>query len=185
MIDRFRRIVASPFVALYSGVSTARDIVLIAMAIAQAGTGHDGKPVLDGQTLRFFAGFRGKSPRKARQARRVNPNRAAQLQRQAEKAKSSGDLKKAIGLYSEALHDVPYNAALYFLRGNALLQANRPQEAAKDFVAGLQLDPDNQTLTFLMHTANAMAAANANSQAIVLADTLALRPRGILNFRRL
>jgi hypothetical protein len=30
-----------------------------------------------------------------------------------------------------------------------------PKGAEKNFVAGLQVDPGNQTLTFLMYTANA------------------------------
>jgi tetratricopeptide (TPR) repeat protein len=151
MIQRIRRIVASPFVVLYSGVSTACDIILIAMAIAEAEANRGGKLSIDGNAVKLFLGFRDRP-------RRVDPKRAALLQRKAEEAKSAGDLKTAIRLYGQALRDVPYNAALYFLRGSALLEANQPQDAAKDFVAGLQLDPGNQTLTFLMHTANALAA---------------------------
>jgi predicted Zn-dependent protease len=90
--------------------------------------------------------------------RPANSNRAAELQRQADEAKSSGNLKKAIRLYSRALAHTPHNAALFFLRGSALFEANRPGDAARDFVAGLKLDPGNQTLTFLLLTANARAA---------------------------
>jgi hypothetical protein len=147
MIQRIRRVVA----VLCSGASTARDIVVIAMAIAESETNLRDRQLLDNHAVKFLLGFR-------RRAGRVDPNRAAVLQRQAEEAKAAGDLKKAIRLYGDAIRDVPYNAALYFLRGSALLEANRPKDAAKDFVAGLQLDPDNQTLTFLMHTANALAA---------------------------
>jgi tetratricopeptide (TPR) repeat protein len=151
MIQRIRRIVVSPFVILYSGVSTVWDIVLIAMAIAEAETDRGGKPPIDGNAMKLFLGFRDRPPR-------VDLKRAALLQRKAEEAKSAGDLKKAIRLYGDALREVPYNAALYFLRGTALLEADQPQDAARDFVAGLQLDPGNQTLTFLMHTANALVA---------------------------
>jgi predicted Zn-dependent protease len=107
-----------------------------------------------------------------RGARKPDPIRAAVLQGQADEAKSAGNLKNAIRLYGRAIHHTRYNAALFFLRGSALLEANRPKDAAKDFVAGLQLDPGNQTLTFLMHTANAKAAEQALS-----AKTL--RTRGI------
>jgi tetratricopeptide (TPR) repeat protein len=156
MIQRIRRVVAAPFVALYSGASTARDIILIAMAIAESETNLQDRQLLDNHAVRLLLGFR-------RRPRQVDPNRAAVLQRQAEQAKSAGDLKRAIRLYGHAIRDIPYNAALYFLRGSALLEANRPKDAAKDFVTGLQLDPGNQTLTFLMHTANAKAAEQAVS----------------------
>jgi hypothetical protein len=79
--------------------------------------------------------------------RPANSYRAAELQRQADEAKSSGNLKKAIRLYSGALAHTPHNAALFFLRGSALFEANRPGDAARDFVAGpkarsRQSDPD-------------------------------------------
>jgi Flp pilus assembly protein TadD len=93
--------------------------------------------------------------------RKPDPNRAAGLQHQADEAKSACNLKKAIRHYGRAIHHTPYDAALFFLRGTALLEANRPKDAARDFVAGLQLDPGNQTLTFLMPTANAKAAEQA------------------------
>jgi len=154
MIQRIRRVVAAPFVALYSGASTARDIVLIAMAMAESDANLHDRQLLDNHVVKLLLGFR-------RRPRVVDPNRTAVLQRQAEQAKSAGDLKRAIRLYGHAIRDIPYNAALYFLRGNALLEANRPKDAARDFVTGLQLDPGNQTLTFLMHTANAEAAKRA------------------------
>jgi Flp pilus assembly protein TadD len=83
------------------------------------------------------------------------------LEREADEAKSRGDLKKAIRLYARAIRYTPYNAALFYLRGIALLEVGRPKDAASDFVTGLELDPGNQTLTFLMHTANAKAAQQA------------------------
>lgn len=84
--------------------------------------------------------------------------RAADLQTRADAARARGKLDKAIGLYGRAIYCTPYNAALFFLRGNALMDLGQPKAAAKDFVAGLALDPGNQTLTFLMHTANQKAA---------------------------
>jgi tetratricopeptide (TPR) repeat protein len=164
VVQLLARAVVRPFALMLSGFSTAWDIVLMAMAIAEAETDPAKRKFLEQHHVKLLPVVRG--------ARRPDPIRAAVLQREADEAKSAGNLRKAIRLYGRAIHQTPYNTALFFLRGNALLEANRPKDAAKDFVAGLRLDPGNQTLTFLMHTANAKAAEQALSAKI-------LRTRGI------
>ena len=145
------RLVMSPFIALRSAALKALETILMQAVMLAAMVEAETEP----DKGRLFGQIHlGRN----RGARRPDPKRAADLQRQADEAKSLGNLEGATRLYSQALIYTPYNAALFFLRGNALLEANRPRDAAKDFVAGLQLDPGNQTLTFLMHTANAKAA---------------------------
>jgi tetratricopeptide (TPR) repeat protein len=164
MLKLLPRVVAWPFVTLFAGASTALDIVLLAWAIADAKTNPEKKHLLDQDHIKLIL-----DPPKT-----VDPQRAADLQRQADKAKTRGDLEKAIRLYGRAIDCTPHNAALFLLRGSALIEVDRPRDAAKDFVAGLQLDPGNQTLTFLMHTANAKAAERAASATTALqrqADT--------------
>jgi tetratricopeptide (TPR) repeat protein len=167
MVQRIRRIVASPFTALFFGISTAWELILIALVIVDAKMDPEKKQFLDQDHVKVLLRF-------PRRPRRVDLNRAVGLQRLAGEAKAGGDLKRAIRLYDRAIRHTPYNAALFLLRGSVLLEANRPKDAAKDFVAGLELDPGNQTLTFLMHTANAKAAEQAVS-AKTYPQTRALR----------
>jgi tetratricopeptide (TPR) repeat protein len=140
MLKLLARVVAWPF-----------EIFLIASVIAYAKTNPEEQHGLNQEHIDLFLN----PPMK------VDPKRAADLQRQADEAKSRGDLKKAIRLYARAIRYTPYNAALFFLHGSALLEVGRPKDAAREFVAGLELDPGNQALTFLMHTANAKAAEQA------------------------
>jgi hypothetical protein len=131
--------------------------------VPEAETGRGGKQFVDGHAAKLFLGF-------CDRPRRVDPKRAAVSQRRAEEAKSAGDLKRAVRLYSDALRDVPYNAALYFLRGSALLEAKQPQDGAKDFVAGppvgpRQSDPD-------LPYAHSECLRGAKRQTSVLVDTL-------------
>jgi tetratricopeptide (TPR) repeat protein len=158
MVRLVRRIILAPHVALRSAVSRVRETILISVAVAvavlEAETTPEKRRFFDQQQINLLLGCR-------RRARRRDPERALDLQRQADEAKSAGALEKAIRLYGLAIRCTPYNAALFFLRGSALLDVDRPRDAAKDFVAGLRFDPGNQTLTFLMHTANAKAAEQA------------------------
>jgi len=164
MLKLLAHVVAWPFVTLSAGVSAAREIILLVLIISEAKTNPEKMHLLDQANIKLLL-----DP-----PRIVDPKRAATLQRQADKAKSRGDLEKAIRLYGRAIGYTPHNAALFLLRGSALIEVGRPKDAAKDFVAGLELDPGNQTLTFLMHTANAKAAEQAASATTVLqrqADT--------------
>jgi hypothetical protein len=135
------RALSPPFVAFFSGISTVFELIVIAMVIADAKTDPEKKQFLDQDHVRALLAVPTKPTR-------VDPDRAIRLQRRAEEAKSAGDLEGAIRLFGRAIRHTPYNAALFLLRGSALLEVNRPKDAAKDFVAGLELDPGNQTLTF-------------------------------------
>ena len=55
--------------------------------------------------------------------------------------------------FARAIQLAPPNPALHFFRGNALLRAGVPQEAAVEFEAGLKLDPNNVTLRSLLDQA--------------------------------
>ncbi len=83
---------------------------------------------------------------------------AAELQRQADAARSHGDLAGAIKDYSEAIRLSPPNTALYYLRGTAQLELSDRPGAAEDFEAGLKLDPGNATLKQLLERAKTGAA---------------------------
>jgi tetratricopeptide (TPR) repeat protein len=133
-------------------VAQERVLIAVAVAIAEAEREHEHGQFFDRDQIKQLLEYSCGKP---------NLDRARYLQLQADQAKSRGDLKKAIALYGRAIKHTPYNAALFLLRGTALIEANLPRDAAKDFVAGLDLDPGNQTLTFLMHTANAKAAEQA------------------------
>ena len=61
-----------------------------------------------------------------------------------------GDYVRAVGDFSVAIAIGPPNPALHFLRGCTLLHATDRQGAAKEFEAGLKLDPDNVTLRDLL-----------------------------------
>ena len=153
MVRRSGRVLKRLSFALSSALKRAQEriLVAIAIAIAECETESENRQFFEqDQVNQLLAHTRGSA--------KADPGLAADLQRQADEAKSRGDLRNAIGLYGRAIKHTPYNAALFLLRGTALLEANRPRDAAKDFVAGLALDPGNQTLTFLMHTANAKAA---------------------------
>ena len=150
MLKFLVRVVTWPFIALSAGVSTAFEILLLASVIADAKTDPEKKDFLDQAHIKLIL-----DP-----PRTVDPNRAADLERAADRAKTRGDPERAIRLYGRAIRHTPHNAALFLLRGTVLLDVERPKVAAKDFEAGLELDPGNQTLTFLMHTANARAAAH-------------------------
>lgn len=176
MLKFLLRVVAWPFVALFAGVSTGFEILLLAFAIADAKTDPEKKHLLDQDYIRLIFDPPRTVDRKPAVDLKptVDPKRAADLQRQADEARTRGELEKSIRLYGRAIRHTPYNAALFLLRGSALIEVDRPKDAAMDFVAGLTLDPGNQTLTFLMHTANAKAAEQAAS-AIAYPPVTALR----------
>jgi tetratricopeptide (TPR) repeat protein len=156
MVRRDKDVFKRLSVALSSALkrSQERIFVAVAIAIAECEAEPENREFFEQDQVNQLLSL-------TRGAAKADPDRAADLQRQADDSKLHGDLKHAIGLYGRAIKHTPYNAALFLLRGTALLEANRPRDAAKDFVAGLALDPGNQTLTFLMHTANAKAAEQA------------------------
>ena len=75
---------------------------------------------------------------------------------------AQGKLREAVQDLSTAIRLGPPNTALYFLRGTTRMRLEQFELAVEDFVAGLALDKDNQTLQVLLKEAQARAA-EANS----------------------
>jgi tetratricopeptide (TPR) repeat protein len=71
-------------------------------------------------------------------------------QRRGIRRDAAGNYLRAARDLAEAIRLGPPNPALHYLRGVALLHATDKPEAAKEFEAGLKLDPDNVTLRGLL-----------------------------------
>jgi tetratricopeptide (TPR) repeat protein len=67
----------------------------------------------------------------------------------------NGDYLGAARDFGAAIRAGPTNTALHFLRGNALLKAEKPAEAAMEFEKGLKIEPGNATLRQLLQQARA------------------------------
>ncbi|MDC1076115.1 hypothetical protein OAQ35_04000 [Litorivicinus sp.] len=83
----------------------------------------------------------------------LNLRRAAELQRIADAAMRSRRLDVAIALYSEAIELSIPNTALHYSRGLAYLESHEYKKAEVDFKIGLQLEPQNSSLLFLLQQA--------------------------------